>query len=104
MGSFSSGTGRDQAAFMAARIPSFTHFLSSYDPGMLPTWELGQVAGGSDVAAAVIQAVRDSGAEHVVVGEMISPSVMNRFRPTIVDRIIDQLRDSDIHVVARMAQ
>jgi two-component system, OmpR family, sensor histidine kinase KdpD len=62
------------------------------------------VLGGSDVAAAVIQAVRDSGAEHVVVGEMISSSVMNRLRPTVVDRIIDQLRDSDIHVVARLAQ
>jgi len=62
------------------------------------------VLGGSDVASAVIQAARDSGAEHVVVGEMISPSVMNRLRPTVVDRIIDQLRDSDIHVVARLAQ
>ena len=57
MGGFSNGTGRDQAAFMAARIPSFTHFLSSYDPGMLPTWELGQVAGGSDVAADVIKSL-----------------------------------------------
>jgi two-component system sensor histidine kinase KdpD len=62
------------------------------------------VLGGSDVAAAVIQAARDSGAEHVVVGEMISASVLNRLRPTVVDRIIDQLRDSDIHVVARLAQ
>src|ERR1700756_1455884 len=35
---------------MAARIPSFTHFLSSYDPGMLPTWDLGPLAGSSDVA------------------------------------------------------
>ncbi len=47
MGSFSNGTGRDQAAFMAARIPSFTHFLSSYDPGMLPLRDLGPLAGGS---------------------------------------------------------
>jgi two-component system sensor histidine kinase KdpD len=62
------------------------------------------VLGGSDVAAGVIQAVRDSGAEHVMVGEMISSSVVNRLRPTLVDRIIEQLRDSDIHVVARMVQ
>jgi K+-sensing histidine kinase KdpD len=62
------------------------------------------VLGGSDVAAAVIQAVRDAGAEHVVVGEMISPSLIDRLRPTVVDRIIEQLGDSDIHVVARMAQ
>ena len=50
MGGFSNGTGRDQAAFMAARIPSFTHFLSSYDPGMLPVRDLGPLAGSSDVA------------------------------------------------------
>ena len=62
------------------------------------------VLGGSDVAATIIQAVRDSGAEHVVVGEMISSSVIDRLRPTVVDRLIEQLGDSDIHVVARMAQ
>src|ERR1700686_34600 len=62
------------------------------------------VLGGSDVAATIIQAVRDSGAEHVVVGEMISSSVIDRLRPTVVDRLIDKLGDSDIHVVARMAQ
>jgi two-component system sensor histidine kinase KdpD len=62
------------------------------------------VLGGSDVAAAVIEAARDSGAEHVVVGEMISSSVINRLRQTVVDRIIDQLPDSDIHVIARLEQ
>jgi proteasome beta subunit len=51
---FPNGTGRDQAAFMAARIPSFTHFLSSYDPGMLPMANLGPLA-GSDAAADVIK-------------------------------------------------
>jgi len=50
VGGFSNGTGRDQAAFMAARIPSFTHFLSSYDPSMLPMRDLGPLAGSSDVA------------------------------------------------------
>jgi two-component system sensor histidine kinase KdpD len=62
------------------------------------------VLGGSDVAAAVIQAARDSSAEHVVVGEMLSTSPMNRLRPTVVDRIIDQLPDSDVHVIARLSQ
>jgi two-component system sensor histidine kinase KdpD len=62
------------------------------------------VLGGSDVAAALIQAARDSAVEHVVVGEMITPSLLNSFRPTIVDRIIDQLPDSDVHVVARKRQ
>jgi proteasome beta subunit len=50
VGGFSNGTGRDQAAFLAARIPSFTHFLSSYDPSMLPMRDLGPLAGSSDVA------------------------------------------------------
>jgi proteasome beta subunit len=50
----SNGLGRDQAAFMAARIPSFTHFLSSYDPSMLPLANLGPLA-GSDAAADVIK-------------------------------------------------
>jgi two-component system sensor histidine kinase KdpD len=62
------------------------------------------VLGGSDIAAAVIQASRDSAVEHVVLGEMIPPSVLSRLRPAIVDRIIDGLPNSDIHVVARLAQ
>ena len=51
------GTGREQSAFMAARIPSFTHFLSSYAPDLLPTrgLGLGPLAGGSDVASEVIK-------------------------------------------------
>ncbi|MGH3295410.1 MAG: proteasome subunit beta [Trebonia sp.] len=39
---------------MAARIPSFTHFLSSYDPGLLPLANLGPL-GGSGAAADVIK-------------------------------------------------
>jgi two-component system, OmpR family, sensor histidine kinase KdpD len=62
------------------------------------------VLGGTDIAAAVIQAARDSAVEHVVVGEMVTSSVLNRFRPTVVDRIIDQLPGSDVHVIARLAQ
>ena len=33
---------------MAARIPSFTHFLSSYAPDLLPGRSLGPLAGSSD--------------------------------------------------------
>jgi proteasome beta subunit len=40
---------------MAARIPSFAQFLSSYDPGMLPLGNLGPGAGNSDTAAEVIK-------------------------------------------------
>jgi proteasome beta subunit len=51
---FPEGTGRDQAAFMAARMPSFTQFLSSYDPSMLPLASLGPL-GTSGAAADVIK-------------------------------------------------
>ena len=57
MGGFSNGSGRDQAAFMAARIPSFTQFLSSYDPGLLPARDLGSLAGGSDMASDLIKSL-----------------------------------------------
>jgi two-component system sensor histidine kinase KdpD len=60
--------------------------------------------GGTDIAAAVVQAARDSSIEHVVVGEMVSSLSWTRLRPTIVDRIIDGLPDSDIHVIARLVQ
>ena len=55
MEGFSNGTGRDQAGFMAARIPSFTHFLSSYAPDLLPLRDLGPLPGRSDVANDVIK-------------------------------------------------
>ena len=62
------------------------------------------VLGGIDVAAAIIQAARDSSIEHVVIGEMVQPPGFNAFRPTIVDRVIDGLPNADIHVIARLAQ
>lgn len=62
------------------------------------------VLGGTDVAEAVIQAARDSSIEHVVVGELVLGSRLSRLRPTIVDRIIDGLPDSDVHVIARLVQ
>ena len=42
---------------MAARIPSFTHFLSSYAPDLLPVRAIGPLAGGSDVAADLIKSL-----------------------------------------------
>jgi proteasome beta subunit len=39
---------------LAARIPSFSNFLSSYDPSLLPARDLGPLA-GSDAAADVIK-------------------------------------------------
>jgi two-component system, OmpR family, sensor histidine kinase KdpD len=60
--------------------------------------------GGTDVATAVVQAARDAMVEHVVVGEMVSRSSFTRVRPTVVDRIIDGLPSSDVHVIARLVQ
>jgi proteasome beta subunit len=48
------GIGRDQAAFMAARVPSFMDFLAAYDPSMLPLADLGPLA-GSGAAADLIK-------------------------------------------------
>jgi K+-sensing histidine kinase KdpD len=62
------------------------------------------VLGGRDVAAAVVQAARDFGAEHVLVGEVTTQGAMSRLRPTIVDRVIDGLPDSDVHVIARVGR
>jgi two-component system sensor histidine kinase KdpD len=61
------------------------------------------VLGGRDVAAAIIQAALDVGAEHVVVGEMTTGGGLARLRPTIADRIIDGLADADVHVIARVS-
>jgi two-component system sensor histidine kinase KdpD len=62
------------------------------------------VLAGSDPAAAIIQAARDAGSEHVVIGEMRDSSVMSRLRPSLVDRIIDGVPEADIHVIARIAK
>lgn len=61
------------------------------------------VLGGTDVATAVIQAARDAMVEHVVLGEMVGGPAWTSLRPNMVDRIIDGLPDSDIHVIARLA-
>ncbi|HEY4028039.1 MAG TPA: hypothetical protein VGO86_16550 [Candidatus Dormibacteraeota bacterium] len=60
------------------------------------------VLGGRDAAGAIIQAASDVDAEHVVIGEASGGSSLDRLRPTLVDRIIDGLRESDIHVIARI--
>src|SRR5262249_9312472 len=62
------------------------------------------VLGGRDVTAAVIQAARDVGADHVVVGEMTTEGLLARLRPTIADRIIDGLPDAEVHVIARVGR
>jgi two-component system sensor histidine kinase KdpD len=62
------------------------------------------VLAGTDVARVVVQAARDAGSEHVVIGEVTQNQWLDRLRPTVVDKIIDGLPDADIHVIARVAQ
>ena len=45
MGGKFDGTVRQPAAFMAARIPSFTDFLTTYAPDLLPGFR-GSLPGG----------------------------------------------------------
>jgi two-component system sensor histidine kinase KdpD len=62
------------------------------------------VLAGNDAATAIIQAARDAGSDHVVVGETTHGGWLQRFQPTIIDRIIDGLPDADIHVIARVVK
>jgi two-component system sensor histidine kinase KdpD len=62
------------------------------------------VLAGNDPASAIIQAARDAGSDHVVIGETRSAGWTDRFRQTLVDRIIDGLPEADLHVIARFAK
>jgi len=62
------------------------------------------VLAGTDPARAIIQAARDAGSDHVVVGEPRSTGWIDRFRKTTVDRIIDGLPGADVHVIARVSK
>jgi two-component system, OmpR family, sensor histidine kinase KdpD len=62
------------------------------------------VVHSDDRAAAVIEAARKYGSEHVVIGEAArADGVIELFRRSFMERVIDNLPDSDIHVVARVA-
>jgi two-component system sensor histidine kinase KdpD len=60
--------------------------------------------GGPDVPGALIAAAHEAGAEHLVLGEVAAPSGLARLRPSVVDRVVDGLPDTDIHVIARIEQ
>ena len=60
------------------------------------------VLGGTDVVAELVEAARSAGAEHLVIGEQrVDRGRWSRLLPTTVDRVIDGLPHSDIHVIAR---
>jgi two-component system sensor histidine kinase KdpD len=56
---------------------------------------------GSQVAEEIVSAARKANVAHVVIGESTSDQGFGRWRKTVVDEIIDQLPDCDIHVIAR---
>jgi proteasome beta subunit len=56
---------------MAPRIPSFTHFLSSYAPDLLPIRNLGPLTGGSDMAGDVIRSLPHATTIVTVVAERV---------------------------------
>ena len=84
MGAYSDGDRRHAAAFMEARIPSFTDFLASYSPDLLPSArDLGSLPGGGDflknlphattiVAASCQRGVVLAGDRRATAGNMIS--------------------------------
>ncbi|HEY2703522.1 MAG TPA: hypothetical protein VGL20_07515 [Candidatus Dormibacteraeota bacterium] len=55
----------------------------------------------TDLAGTVIQAARELGVRHIVAGESSGEGLLGRWRAGLVDRLIDGLPDTDIHVVAR---
>ena len=55
MGEFFDGTAGQPAAFMTARVPSFTDFLAGYAPDLLPAGFRGRGLPGGDAANEVIK-------------------------------------------------
>ena len=55
------------------------------------------------IADAILGVTHQVGARHVVLGEPVAPGALGRFRRTVVDRMMDDLPDVDLHVVARWA-
>ncbi|HEV7466626.1 MAG TPA: hypothetical protein VGP96_10000 [Candidatus Dormibacteraeota bacterium] len=57
--------------------------------------------GSTDLAGTVIRAARELGVRHVVAGESSGEGLLGRWRAGFADRLIDELPDTDVHVVAR---
>jgi two-component system, OmpR family, sensor histidine kinase KdpD len=55
-----------------------------------------------DVPGTVVGVARALGVRHVVVGESATERFLDRWRAGLVDRLIDDPRDTDVHVIARI--
>ena len=56
-----------------------------------------------DIAATLVAIARERGCRHVVMGEPHPRGFFAQMRPTVVDRVIEDLPDTDVHVIARYA-
>ena len=55
------------------------------------------------VVDVVLQVARELGVQHVVIGESPAPGIRSRLRRGLVDRLITELPEVDVHVIARIA-
>ena len=58
----------------------------------------------ADIPGTVLEVARELGVRHIVVGESAPQRVWDRWRPALVDRLIDELPDIDVHVIARISR
>ena len=56
-----------------------------------------------DLPGTVIDVARALGTRHIVVGESGARRFLERWRTGLIDRLVDELPDADVHVVARSA-
>ena len=56
-----------------------------------------------DIAGTLVAIARERGVRHVVMGEPHPRGFLAQMRPTVVDRVIEGLPDTDVHVIARYA-
>ncbi|HEV3230652.1 MAG TPA: sensor histidine kinase KdpD [Candidatus Dormibacteraeota bacterium] len=106
-----------RGARMARRLGGQCVVLTVVPPGEPPRAQMATTEGlarqlgcafeaveSDDTARAIIDAALRLGAEHVVLGEPArSERLFDRFTRSLVERVIDRLPDSDVHVIARVA-
>ncbi|HXA27809.1 MAG TPA: hypothetical protein VN193_03590 [Candidatus Angelobacter sp.] len=59
---------------------------------------------GSDVARVVLRTAQELAVRHLVIGESQPPSWLAARRRTLADRVIEDMRDVDVHVLSRFEQ
>ena len=115
-GSQSSGTLIRRASRLARRFGGFCTVLvvrgrndAAIEPGRTKSKQLaellqcGFIERDGKVADNVITAAQELGVQHVVVGQSSHPGVRSRLHRELVDRLISELPDVSVHVIARPA-